>query len=108
MFRGTVTIAGLTAGPVSTQEIEMRFNVGVAPAPTSVETLRHIADAISGDSAFIMQGILRKAAAELEDWEWLREHHNDLGGPILVCYDSDKHTSLEAAIDAARLAGRDA
>jgi hypothetical protein len=39
---------------------------GFAPAPTSIETLRHIADTISGDGAFIMQGILRKAADELE------------------------------------------
>lgn len=47
------------------------------------------------------------AEKELRDWEWLREHHNDLDGPILVCYDSDKHGSLEEAIEAARLAGRE-
>jgi hypothetical protein len=59
-------MAGLPADPISTVEIESRFNPGFAPAPTSAETLRHIVDTISGDGAFIMQGILRKAADELE------------------------------------------
>jgi hypothetical protein len=104
-FRVTSSVTTLF-DPVPATECEFQIEGGIAPAPTSVETLRHIADSISGDGAFIMQGILRKAADELEDWEWLREHHGDINCPILVGY-SDKHKSLEAAIDAARQAGKE-
>jgi hypothetical protein len=51
--------------------------------------------------------ILEVAAKDLADWEWLRAHHHDIDAPILVCYDADKHESLEAAIDAARKAGEE-
>ena len=83
------------------------FEGNIAPPPSNAETLRHIAESISGDEPMkaIFAGILLKAAAELEDWEWLRAHHHDIDAPILVCYDADKHESLEAAIDAARKAG---
>lgn len=43
----------------------------------------------------------------LARWRWLVEHHNDLDGPVLVCYESEMHASLEDAIDAARLAGKE-
>lgn len=50
-------------------------------------------------------GVNEEDAEALARWRWLVEHHNDLDGPILVCYDSENYASLEAAIDAARLAG---
>jgi hypothetical protein len=63
-MKATVGFPGL---PVTEGFTQIGFeSPGFAPAPTSVETLRHIADTISGDGAFIMQGILRKAADELE------------------------------------------
>ena len=102
-IRATIGFPGLPVREGFSGHVEP---LGFLPTPTSVETLRHIADTISGDGAFIMQGILRKAADELEDWEWLRAHHHDIDAPILVCYDADKHESLEAAIDAARQAGK--
>jgi hypothetical protein len=60
----TVEFPGL---PVTEPLMQTQFeSPGFAPTPNSVETLRHIADTISGDGAFIMQGILRRAADELE------------------------------------------
>jgi hypothetical protein len=66
--RVSVTVAGFpNLTTTKSYDASAPFeSLGVAPAPTSVETLRHIADTISGDGAFIMQGILRKAADELE------------------------------------------
>jgi hypothetical protein len=51
--------------------------------------------------------VIEEDAEALTRWRWLVEHHNDLDGPILVCYDSENYGSLEAAIDAARLAGKE-
>jgi hypothetical protein len=67
-MRATVTVAGFPNLTVTEPLAQTSFeSPGFAPAPTSVETLRRIADTISGDGAFIMQGILRKAADELEE-----------------------------------------
>jgi hypothetical protein len=106
-MRGTIEVEGMLPIPVTPFKAEPGGFTSVAPPPTSIETLRHVADSISGDGAFMMQGILRKAADELENWEWLRAHHNDIDAPILVCYDADKYESLEAAIDAARVAAEE-
>lgn len=102
--RTTVGFQGLPATRGIGPEEYQFESPGFAPAPTSVETLRHIADTISGDGAFIMQGILRKAADELVRWEWLVEHGDELNSPILICYDSETHASMADAIDAARMA----
>jgi hypothetical protein len=62
-FRATIGVPGLPVREGFSGHIE---SLGFLPAPTSAETLRHIADTISGDGAFIMQGILRRAAGELD------------------------------------------
>jgi hypothetical protein len=100
-FRSTLGFPGLPSTQGFAGSIE---SPGFAPTPTTAETLRHMADIIIGNDVqeIVCRHILHKVAKELEDWEWLREHHNDIDAPILVCYDSEKHTSLEAAIDAAR------
>jgi hypothetical protein len=94
--------------------------------PTSVETLRHIADVISGDGAVVMQGILRKAAHELEAAEARLRYLIDNDAYVIdrrghrviqACWGDDEELtpynkttggcgweSAEAAIDAARLA----
>jgi hypothetical protein len=97
-MRATVSFMNMTANPISATDAEMSF----MPAPTTAETLGAMADSINGGhEATMFAGILRQAAKELADWEWLREHHGDIDGPILVCY-AEEHASLEAAINAAR------
>lgn len=65
-FRITSDIPCLSTPTPAGPDVYQFESKGFAPAPTSIETLRHIADSISGDGAFIMQGILRRAADDLE------------------------------------------
>jgi hypothetical protein len=67
--------------------------------------LQELANDAGNEGDHAMAERMSGVAKELEDWEWLRAHHHDIDAPILVCYDADKHESLEAAIDAARKAG---
>lgn len=69
-FRITSDIPALSNTTPAGQDIYQFESKGFAPPPTSVDTLRHIANTISGEGAFIMQGILRKAADELETAQW--------------------------------------
>jgi hypothetical protein len=100
-MRFQIGFPGLPVSPFSGE-----FEGNIATPPSSAEVLRKIAESIEGDDPMktIFVGVLRKAANELKDWEWLREHHGDINCPILVGYPG-KHGSLEEAIDAARKAG---
>lgn len=106
MQRGKIAEPTAIALGIPIREADIKFHGGIMPRSTSAETLRGIADSVTGCGSITLATILRKAAKELEDWEWLREHGSDIDSPIVVCY-SEKHASLEAAIDAARLAGRE-
>jgi hypothetical protein len=64
--RATIGFPGLPDAQPAGRDVYQFESAGFMQPPTSVETLRHIADTISGDGAFTMQGILRKAADELE------------------------------------------
>ncbi|NPT59132.1 hypothetical protein [Paraburkholderia elongata] len=56
-------LAGLSASPLAAEHAK----IGVIELPpTNAQRLRQIADSVTGDHAFILAGILRGAAEELE------------------------------------------